>query len=457
MKTSLIKILTFVISLSLITNGCQQPEKTNQENKTKIEKPVKWSKNAIIYEVNIRQYTPEGTINAFAKHLPELNNLGVDILWLMPIFPIGEQNRKGSLGSAYAVEDYRAVNPDYGTMDDLKNLVQKAHELGMHVILDWVANHTAWDNPLTKEHPDWYLKDSTGSFMPPVADWADVIDLNYDNEELRNYMSNSLEFWIKEADVDGFRCDVAGMVPTDFWDNTRAKLDSIKPVFMLAEAEQPDLMSKAFDMYYGWEFYHIMNQIAQGKMNVSDLDTYLQKNKSEYEADDYRMNFTTNHDENSWNGTVRERLGDAAETMATLTYMIPGMPLIYSGQEAGLNKRLEFFEKDTIQWIDTPWRALYTKLNSLKKENPALWNGEYGGSMVRIHTDVDNSVFAIQRNNEDHFVIAIFNLSDKAQKATIADEINAEEFTNYFNGETQTLEKGTVLELGPWEYIILTK
>ena len=428
-----------------------------KEEKTTQTKPVEWSKDATIYEVNIRQYTPEGTIKSFEEHLPELNEMGVDILWLMPIFPIGEENRKGSMGSAYSVKDYRAVNPDFGTMDDLKRLVNKAHSLGMHVILDWVANHTAWDNPLTVEHPDWYNKDSLGNFIPPVPDWSDVIDLNYENPEMRSYMTNSMKYWVEEADIDGFRCDVAMMVPTKFWDNTRTKLDSIKPVFMLAEAEQPDQLVEAFDMNYGWELHHIMNNIAQGKMGVADLDKYFHKYDSLYSSDDYRMNFTSNHDENSWNGTVSERLGDAAEVMAVFTYVVQGMPLIYSGQEAGLDKRLSFFDKDTIQWKDSPWRGLYTKLNQLKKRNKALWNGDFGGHMKRVNTNADDRIFALEREDNGNKVVALFNMSNEEQTLTIESNEESKTFNNYFDGTEVSFGKGIELTLAPWGYLILTK
>lgn len=454
----MIKQYKKLIALSLVVllgiPGCKTT--VTEKEKTMQTKPVEWSKDATIYEVNIRQYTPEGTINAFAKHLPELNDLGVDILWLMPIFPIGEENRKGSLGSAYSVKDYRAVNPDFGTIEDLKNLVEKAHSLGMYVILDWVANHTAWDNPLTVEHPDWYLKDSLGNFVPPVADWSDVIDLNYDNADMRSYMANSMKFWVENADVDGFRCDVAMMVPTEFWDDTRAELDSLKPVFMLAEAEQPDHLLEAFDMNYGWELHHIMNQIAQGKMEVVDLDAYFQKYDTVYSTDDYRMNFTSNHDENSWNGTVKERMGVAAEMMAALTYVVPGMPLIYSGQEAGLDKRLEFFEKDTIHWQDSPWRNLYTQLNQLKKDNEALWNGDFGGKMKRLHTNADETVFAIEREKGDDIVIALFNMSNTEQVVNFTDTLETQPLKNYFSGEETAIDTETEFTLTPWGYTILT-
>jgi len=437
----------------IITFSCNKKEAAVEKPTSST--PKEWSKNATIYEVNIRQYTPEGTINAFAKHLPTLDSLGVDILWVMPIFPCGIKNSKGSMGSAYAVRDYRAVNPDYGSMDDLKELVNKAHELGMHVILDWVANHSAWDNPLIDEHPEWYSKDSLGNNHSPNPDWSDVVDLNYDNSELRSYMTNSLKYWVEEANVDGFRCDVAMMVPTDFWENTRAELDSIKPVFMLAEAEQPDLMLNAFDMNYGWELYHIMNNIAQNKMNASNLTTYFNKYDSIYQTNDYRMNFTTNHDENSWNGTVKERLGEASETMAVFTYMIPGMPLIYSGQEAGLDKRLAFFEKDSIQWIDSPWRALYTKLNQLKKSNKALWNGEFGGKMNRVHSNLDDKIFAFEREADNQRVVSIFNMSNESQHITLKD-VETAQLTNFFTDQIVSIDTNNEFSLGPWEYLILT-
>jgi cyclomaltodextrinase / maltogenic alpha-amylase / neopullulanase len=281
-----------------------------------------WSYNKTIYEVNIRQYTKSGTFKDFEKHLPELKEMGVGILWLMPINPIGEKNRKGTLGSYYSVKDYLAVNPEFGTMEDFKNLVKKIHSLGMHVIIDWVANHTSWDNNLTIEHPDFYKKDSTGNFISPVKDWTDAIALNYNNKELWGYMINALKFWVGKCGVDGFRCDVADMVPTPFWNKARKELNKIKPVFMLAEAEKPELQVKAFDMTYSWDVYKLMNNIAQGKESPSAFNSYFKTESERFSANDFRMRFTTNHDENSWNGTEFERLGDAASTFAAFTFVI---------------------------------------------------------------------------------------------------------------------------------------
>jgi glycosidase len=271
-----------------------------------------WAKNAVIYEVNVRQYTSEGTFNAFAENLPRLKELGVDILWMMPISPISEKNRKGSLGSYYAVKDYKGVNPEFGTLDDFKNLVAKAHELGFKVILDWVANHTGWDNNWITEHPEWYTKDSIGAIIPPNPDWSDIADLNFDSQSMRRAMIDAMDYWVKTTDIDGFRCDVAWGVPQDFWEAARASLDSIKPVFMLAEDEDhPAFLEKAFNSDYAWKLHHIMNDVAQGKKTANDLKTYFSELGNKYAPGSYPMQFITNHDANSWSGSEYERMGDA--------------------------------------------------------------------------------------------------------------------------------------------------
>ncbi len=455
-KIHLALICCLMIMISAIfLPSCNEnsPGKTNT-GVSKVNHP-EWSKNANIYEVNIRQYTPEGTFKAFEEHLPRLKNMEVDILWLMPIHPIGEKNRKGTLGSYYSVKDYYGVNPEFGTMEDLISLVNKAHSMGMYVILDWVANHTAWDNKMIGEHPEWYTKDSAGNFISPF-DWTDVVDLNYDNPELRHYMKDALTFWIEEADIDGYRCDVAAMVPIDFWNNVRSSLDSIKPVFMLAESEEPEHHKKAFDMTYTWEMHHLMNEIAKGNSNANELYEYFLKNDSVFPEDSYRMHFTSNHDENSWNGTVYERMGDAAKTFAVLTYIVPGMPLIYSGQEAGMNKRLEFFEKDSIPWNNYKLQSFYTKLNKLKKQNPALWNGLKGGDWKRIETTNDKSVFAIYRQKDKNKVLGIFNLSDKPRNIQLNTESISGSYNDYFSDEDYELGESVELSLSPWKYLIFS-
>jgi glycosidase len=411
-----------------------------------------WSRDLAIYEVNLRQYSTGGTFKEFAAHLPRLQSLGVGILWFMPLQPIGEVNRKGPLGSYYSVKDYRAVNPDHGTLADFRNLVTQIHDMGMYVLIDWVGNHTAWDNPLAKAHPDWYTHDSTGSFVPPVPDWHDVIDLNYDNPDLRAYMIESLKFWVDSTGIDGFRCDVSGMVPMSFWNQARQELNKIKPVFILAEDENPLCHDQAFDMTYGWELHKLMNLLARKQAPVSALDAYFAKNVANYPADAYRMYFTDNHDENSWNGTVVERLGKAAQVFAVLSATAPGMPLIYSGQEAGLSKRLKFFEKDTIVWHDTPWVDLYQTLLALKRRNHALWNGSAGGDLVRIPTDNDSSVFAFSRTRDNQSVLVILNLSPLPQQVLLRGAPLAGDFRNVFTGKDERPPFLSAAALKPWSY-----
>lgn len=422
-----------------------------QEFKTFVEHP-EWSYNKTIYEVNIRQFSKEGTFKGFEPSIPKLKKLGVGIVWFMPIYPIGVKNRKGKLGSYYSVQNYKAVNPNYGTIDDFKELVQKIHKSGMYVILDWVANHTSWDNVWTKEHPDFYTKDSLGNFVPPVKDWTDVIDLNYHNKELWTYMINAMKFWIEKTDIDGFRCDVAGMVPVEFWDTARASLDSVKHVFMLAEAEEPQLQVHAFDMTYSWELLHLMNNVAKGKKNANDIRNYFQKEESIYPMNDFRMRFTTNHDENSWNGTVFERLDGAAEMFGVFTVAIKGMPLLYDGQEAGLNKRLKFFDKDTIDWKKSKFRNLYTTLFNEKTKNKALWNGNEGGKMINIPSDADSSVFAFVREKDGDKVLAVFNLSKEELNVKLKGNEMAGNYINLFSRKNKTFSSEASFNLKPWGY-----
>jgi len=401
------------------------------------------AEHASIYEVNIRQYTPEGTINAFSEHLDRLKELGIKVLWIMPVQPIGKENRKGGLGSYYSISDYTAVNPNFGTLEDFKALVNEAHARDMKVILDWVANHTAFDHPWTKSHPEWYTHDSTGAIIPPVADWSDVADLNYDEKGLWTAMKESMQFWVKEADVDGFRCDVAMMVPMEFWNETRQALDSLKPVFMLAEAEGPEFHS-AFDMTYGWEMHHIMNEIAKGEMDFSHFNNYLSKEDSLYAPEDLRMNFVTNHDENSWNGTAYERMGANVHNYFVLCAgMKRSMPLVYSGQEAGLNKRLAFFEKDTINWSDESQYPFYQKVLALKASHPALINGAEQGELEIIETDNPN-VYAYGRSKGEKQVIFYMNFGDEAADIKLASD--AGNLKNYMNGESMDASKAHSLK-----------
>ena len=415
-----------------------------------------WSRNATIYEVNIRQFTPEGTFEAFAEQIPRLKKMGVDIIWLMPINPIGIKNRKGSLGSYYSVKDYKGINPEFGTLDDFKKLVDQTHQEGMKVIIGWGANRTSWDNAWITEHPDWYTKDSLGNMVSPF-DCSDVADLNYDNTELRAGMLDALKYWILETGIDGYRCDVAGMVPVEFWESARAVLDQIKPVFMLAEAEEPQHHARAFDMSYGWELYHILNSIARGKMNAKALDKYFIKQDTLYPSDAYRMLFTSNHDENSWNGTEFERMGEASICMAVLTATLPGMPLVYSGQESAFNTRLRFFEKDTIDWKDYRLEPFYAKLFALKHAYQPLWNGSWGGRLQRIPTTADSLVFVFIRQKEGDRVFVLANLSGQVQEVKLQGIAFAGNYKEWFTEEETFYQKGAVIRLKPWEYKVYVK
>jgi glycosidase len=414
-----------------------------------------WSKDATIYEVNLRQYSPEGTLAAFEKHLPRLKEMGVKILWMMPIHPISKVKRKGSLGSYYAVADYKDVNPEFGTLDDFKAFVEKAHVMGFKVILDWVANHTGWDNPWIFDHPEWFTQDSLGNIIPPNADWNDIADLNFDVPEMRLAMIDALQFWIVETDIDGYRCDVAWGVPVDFWNQARDALDPLKSIWMLAEDEEhKDFLMNAFNCNYSWSLHHQLNSIAKGEANVDVIKSYFAEVDSTYPMGSYMMQFTSNHDENSWQGTVGERMGEAAPTMATLTFMFPGMPLIYSGQEAGLNKRLLFFEKDEIDWSNLELQVLYKKLISIKKANKALWNGDAGGDIHFCKMTKENNLMAFSRSIASNKVLCVFNLSADTLSNTIDDETLSGVFRNAFTGGKKTIDIDERLTLAPWEYKI---
>ncbi len=413
---------------------------------------VGWSRNATIYEVNLRQYTPIGTFKAFEQELPRLQKMGVNILWLMPINPIGQKNRKGSLGSYYSVRDYLSVNPEYGTKDDFVNLVKKAHELGLKVIIDWVANHTSWDNPLIKKHPEWYKKDSAGNIVSPVKDWTDVAALDYSQPGLREYMTDALAYWIKETDIDGYRCDVAGMMPIDFWNKAIPEIRKIKPIFMLAEDEKPMMHDTAFDATYSWEFFHAMNAVAQGKKPATIIDSIYAAEVKKYPKDAYRMRFTTNHDENSWNGTEFERMGEGARAFAVLSFTFPGIPLIYSGQESAMNRRLRFFDKDTIPWGNYPLESFYTKLTELKTRNNLLDAGNAGGEFIKVPTSGDKAVYAFVRRTPLNQMFVILNLSERDQTVKLNGTDFLGDYEEAFTGTRYSFGNNKKVALKAWEY-----
>lgn len=360
-----------------------------------------WTYNSVVYEMNVRQYTPEGTFAAAQKQLPRLKELGVDIIWLMPVYPIGELERKGTLGSYYAISDYCGINPEFGTMWDFRKFLKAAHRQGFKVILDWVANHTSPDARWIKEKPaDWYERDSLGNTVVEY-DWTDIAALNYDNRDVWAEMDKSMRFWLDNG-VDGFRCDMACEVPIEFWQEVIPALRRDYPgIYMLAEGEDPRLHDNAFDASYGWELHHLLNALAQGKKGAEDLKEYIERDAEKYPEEAFRLMFTSNHDENSWAGTEFERMGDAAQAMAVLTFTLPGsQPLVYTGQEMGWNHRFGFFEKDPVpEWKVNEYTDFYKQMITLRHKNPALASGEKGGKFELISTEDDNFVFKRSSGN----------------------------------------------------------
>lgn len=420
-------------------------------------KNPEWVKNATLYELNIRQFSAEGTFIAIEKELPRLKKLGIDIIWLMPIQPIGMKNRKGGLGSYYSVKDYLGINPEFGTEEDFRQLVKAIHAQGMYVILDWVANHSSWDNHLVKDHPDWYMKSRDGKFQStPWRDYDDIIDFDYSKPDLRKYMTEALKFWVTEYDIDGYRCDVASFVPIDFWENVRTELEDIKPVFMLAEAEDKELHRKAFDATYNWTLWNVLHDIALNDKSVKILsEAYIAEHISIFPKEGIRLNFIDNHDKNSWEGDQFTNFGKALKAAIVFSVLMDGMPLVYSGQEAGLDRSLAFFDKDPIVWKDHEIGQLYTVLFDLKHKSQALWNGEFGGEMIRIVNDRMDEVISFSREKNGDKVLAFFNLSQKKMTVNFDTSLDLGTYTNLFTDESQHVSEKLTLEMEPWDYVIL--
>ena len=445
MKKTLLLFLLFFISCN------DQKELSTNFNINEI-------KDGVIYEANIRQYSESGKFQDFTKDIYKLKDLGVKIIWLMPIHPISKTNRKGTLGSYYSISDYKAVNPEFGNKDDLDELIKEAHKHDMLVILDWVANHTGWDHKWIKNKPDYYTKNENGEITDPINPstgeswgWTDVADLNFDNMEMQNEMIEAMEYWVKEHDIDGYRLDAAHSCPASFWKKSIERLKKIKNVLMLAESDGYHTggfeLIELFDMSYNWSGHHVLNRIYKKENNSEDLKININRNLNDYSSKHVLMNFTSNHDENTWAGTVFDRYGDGAKTFAALTYFLPGIPLIYNGQEYGLNKRLEFFEKDFITKKQSDFYEFYSNLNSLKKENNLL-DIDSEIKFEIIETNNKNLIcYKRTKNNDSMYFVA--NLSEESQ------EINTEfsETLKSLNSDKMiSLKKNS---LDPWEYHFL--
>lgn len=473
MKKYWISCIAALLILPLLLSGCgpkpgpqAQPESTAPAAQDRGRLQPEWTRDAVIYEVNLRQYTPEGSFKAFAAHLPELRELGVTVLWLMPIHPISRTKRIGKLGSYYSVTDFRAVNPEFGSEEDFAALVAQAHELGFHVMLDWVANHSGWDCPWIQEHPDWYTQDASGAIIPPAnTGWNDVADLNYDNADMRAEMIACMKYWVEKYDIDGFRCDHANGVPIQFWEAARAELETVKPVYMLAEDNRiKEFLNYAFDFNYNWGLYDSLIAVAKGTKNAGTVKLYIPDN---YPDGAYTLNFLDNHDKNSYENTIVGAFGcDALPSLFSLIYTIPGAPLLYTGDEIGLDHALAFMDRDPVDWNGTEqnYRPLLRALAGLRREHPALWCGNYGGAINWIDAG-NKSVLAFSREQDGDKVVCLFNLSKKEQPAQLPALFGSGAQVLVYGQGAQTLKlesypaAGEKLEgertLQPWEFWVI--
>ena len=425
-------------------------------------KNPEWSYSAVLYELNVRQFTPEGTFAAARERLPFLRSVGIDAIWLMPIYPIGVQGRKGSLGSYYSIRDYKGINEEFGTAADLREFISAAHSLGMRVLLDWVANHTARDARWLEEKPyDWYEREADGTAKVPW-DWTDTAKLNYSNHDVWLGQIDAMRYWVEEFGVDGFRCDMAMLVPIEFWQEASNELHRIKSdIFMLAEAEEDNLFDSAFNMSYQWNIHHIMCDIAKGARRVWDMRNAIHSERAKYPREAMRMSFTSNHDENSWSGSEQSRFGAALDVMTVMTFLMPStMPLIYTGQEVGYNHSFEFFERDAIPveaYVENRTTELYRRLTSLKHKERALAAGERGGEMIEIENNAKDCMMTFVREVDGSRVVAIVNLSPYTIHADFRTGIYAGKYYDAISGERVVLSDHVERDIAPWQYQILVK
>ena len=444
------KKIFLVISLLLVSCENQNPFSKNFS--------IDEIRDSVIYEVNVRQYSESGTFKDFTKDIPKLKDLGVKIIWLMPIHPISETKRKGTLGSYYSISNYREVNPEFGNKEDFDKLITEAHKNEMYVILDWVANHTGWDHHWIKTNPEFYTKNSSGEIIDPINPstgeswgWTDVADLNFDNMEMQEEMIQAMEYWVKEHNIDGYRLDAAHSCPASFWKKSIDRLNETKKVLMLAESDGYHTggfeLIELFDMSYNWSGHHVLNRIFKKENNSKDLKENIVRNINDYSSEHILMNFTSNHDENTWAGTVFDRYGNGAKTFAALTYFLPGIPLIYNGQEYGLDKRLAFFEKDFIPKKESDFFDFYKKLNKLKKENNLL-NIDPKIKFEVIETNSNNLV-CFKRSIGEESIYFIANLSETKQEV----QTGIKKKLRSLNKHGEVSLENNVLE--PWEFHFL--
>jgi hypothetical protein len=425
-----------------------------------IYKKATWINNTNIYEVNLRQYTPEGSLNAFVKELPRLRKMGVETLWFMPITPISKMNMKGSMGSYYACSDYTSINPEFGTMDDFKNLVNLAHRMDFKVIIDWVANHTGWDHYWTIDHPDYYLKDDTTGNFKIASGMDDIIELDYKNPALRKAMISAMEFWVTECDIDGFRSDLAFWVELSFWKEAREQLEKIKTMFWLAEADpldNPEYL-EAFDAAYTWTWMHKSEDFYKHKVDIDVLKNVLEQYDVVCGNNHIPLWFTSNHDENSWNGTEYEKYGDMTNLLSVLSFTRNGLPMIYSGQELPNLKRLEFFEKDVIEWEAAfKLHDFYHTLLELHTNNPALRAADESVVTYPLAINEHKNTIAYLRKNGNYEVLVLLNFSNEKIIFELENENIKGKYNNVFDKKSTDLTVDKDFELEPWGYRVYEK
>ncbi len=470
MKKTLKVITSCALSISMLLSltACGNTKSTSSDDSFKEDvvqegsrTQADWIDKAVLYEVNVRQYTAEGTFNAFSEHLQRLHDMGINTLWFMPIYSISELNKKGSLGSPYSIRDYKTVNSEYGTNEDFKNLVDKAHEMGFKVLIDWVGNHTGWDHVWITEHPEYYVKDENGDITCPLGtDWIDVAQLDYQNQDMRAAMIDAMSFWIRDMDIDGFRCDYAQGVSIDFWEEARKELDKIKPIYMVAEdgTNSDSLLNSAFDSNYNFELYDELKFAANMPNTADDIEKYI---CMEHPYGSFKMNFIDNHDKNTYNGTLKDRFGsEALGAFYTIIFTAEGMPLIYSGNEEDDDISLEFFEKDNIDFGDYNYADLLTRLCNIKTENEPLYNGIYGGKIRIINNDNDN-ILSFERVKNGKKITVLVNVSDEKQtvkydkKMSDGDILIHGDTTGIYDDENSNIKTNELTSLAPWEYYII--
>ena len=446
---NIIKLFALALISFLTFSSCSDDDDNWTEIPNSEVKPIT-ANNRVIYEVNVRNYSSEGNFKGLEKDLPHLKDLGVDILWLMPIHPIGVENREGSLGSPYSVKDYKAVNPDYGTTADFKALIEAAHALNMEIWIDWVANHTSRDHAWIKEHLDYYAeKDGQRPYSP--ENWYDVVQLDYNNANMRAAMIDAMKYWVSEFGIDGYRCDAATFVPLSFWKEARAQVDVVKKITWLCEGDNADYM-EAFDYDYAWGFNTAMNNFGSSN-NVTELVNECEKlfNNTAY-RNKGRMVYLTNHDLNAYDGTEFTRYGSSVLPLTVLSFTIYDMPLIYNGQEIGMNKAMSLFDPSPVEWDPSNkiYVNLFQKLTQLKRTQPALEDGTNRGSL-KIYPTNNEKVFVYSRTKGDNEVLVIFNLGKVAVRFKFTEEVPVGQYRDYLNNtytEFSAEEGITLLENG---------